>query len=572
MAVRRAGARPEVRRCLVVALLGLSLLTGLLVVAPVRVDAAVVARPGTQDDGSRAIRTRGAWGTVRSANALGGTYASLNSSGEATLSFTGPGVGWVAPRSPYGGRATVYLDGKRLKTVDLYAPETRFGQLVFEVRGLSTGHHRLRLVRSATRNPAARGGNVMLDALNVYDLTRPRPTAAPRAIATRTGLKVTWPSSPSADVVGYRLRRTTADGRSTVLARLPTTQRVFHDSDVDPGQSYVYRVVAVDLSGNTSTPSRGTAATGPAAAAPVAERYSRCPAATHPVTDAAGLSRALADARPGQVITLAPGVYHGAFVVSVRATARQPLWICGPRDAVIDRWAPTTLGTGLTIEDAAHVVVTGLSLRTMSKAVLVSRSSFVTLSDLAITDIGEEAIHLRANSTDNVVVGNTIRRTGLRTPGYGEGVYIGSDPGSWCSFSACRPDRSDRNAVVDNTLTGVTAEGIEAKAGTSAGIVQGNTIDGAEMTTARSGGWVVIKGNRWSVAGNSGTRAPGHGFTATYSKAAGWGRDNVFLGNDARLDNVRGYGVWVQPGIGNVVGCDNGSIGPRHVSNVDCLE
>ena len=34
----------------------------------------------------------------------------------------------MAPRSPYGGRATVYLDGKRLRTVDLYAPETRFRQ------------------------------------------------------------------------------------------------------------------------------------------------------------------------------------------------------------------------------------------------------------------------------------------------------------------------------------------------------------------------------------------------------------------------------------------------------------
>ncbi len=309
----------------------------------------------------------------------------------------------------------------------------------------------------------------------------------------------------------------------------------------------------------------------PIGAAPVAQRYARCPPATHPVTTAAGLTQALREATSGQVITLAPGIYHGAFVVSVRATTERPVWICGPRDAVIDRWAPTTVGTALTLTDSSHVIVTGISLRNTSKAVMVSGSSFVTLSDLTVTDVGEEAIHLRARSSDNVVAGNTIRGTGLRTAGYGEGIYVGSDPGSWCSFSDCGPDRSDRNAIVDNTITAVTAEGIEAKAGTSDGIVHGNTIDGSAMGPTRSGGWVVIKGNAWSVDENVGTHAPEHGFTATYSKAAGWGRDNVFLGNRAATGNTRGYGVWVQQGIGNVVGCDNRSNDDRRVTNVDCV-
>ena len=77
-------------------------------------------------------------------------------------------------------------------------------------------------------------------------------------------------------------------------------------------------------------------------------------------------------------------------------------------------------------------------------------------------------------------------------------------------------------------ITGTTAEGIEAKAGTSDGIIEGNVIDGTRMTAATSGGWIVVKGNGWLVDYNQGpTSALENGFTATYSK--------VRLGRQQRL-------------------------------------
>ena len=134
----------------------------------------------------------------------------------------------------------------------------------------------------------------------------------------------------------------------------------------------------------------------------------------------------------------------------------------------------------------------------------------------------------------------------------------------------CDPDRSDRNQILDNTITGTTAEGIEAKAGTSDGIIEGNVIDGTRMTADTSGGWVVIKGNGWLVDYNRGLSALENGFTATYSKAPGWGGSNVFVHNLADLRNSSGYGVWMQKNIGNVAGCYNTTADGARVTNLPC--
>ena len=164
-----------------------------------------------------------------------------------------------------------------------------------------------------------------------------------------------------------------------------------------------------------------------------------------------------------------------------------------------------------------------MTIRNVDKGVFVTGGDNVSVSDVAISNIGEEAIHLKANTVDSAVVANDISNTGRLNPGYGEGVYIGSDPSVWCDTTDCDPDRSDRNQILDNTITGTTAEGIEAKAGTSDGIIEGNVIDGTRMTADTSGGWVVIKGNGYLVDYNRGLTAVENGFTATYSKAPGWG-------------------------------------------------
>ena len=247
------------------------------------------------------------------------------------------------------------------------------------------------------------------------------------------------------------------------------------------------------------------------------------------VTDAQELLAALEAARPGQVIRLADGRYEGEFLAEAQANAEAPIRLCGGRGAVLDG-GDVDGGYTLHLSGATHWTVSGFTVTGGQKGVMVDAGSGIRIEGLLVTSTGDEAIHLRTNSGDNAVVGNTIRDTGLRKPGFGEGVYVGSAESNWCQLTDCRPDRSDRNLIEGNDIAGTTAEAVDIKEGTSDGVLRGNTFDGAAMVEADS--WVDVKGNGWRIEGNTGTSTPTDGFQV-HEVVDGWGRDTVFTGNAA---------------------------------------
>jgi hypothetical protein len=193
------------------------------------------------------------------------------------------------------------------------------------------------------------------------------------------------------------------------------------------------------------------------------------------------------------------------------------------------------------------------------------------IEGLTVTGTGDEAVHLRRNSTDNVVRGTTIRRTGLRKPKFGEGVYVGTAESNWCKLTGCKPDTSDRNLIEGNDIAGTTAESVDIKEGTSDGIVRGNRFDGAAME--ESDAWVNVKGNRWLIEDNVGTASPEDGFQV-HEIEDGWGRDNVFRGNTARV-NGPGFAINAagpeEMRDSTTVSCDNVADGAASgLSNVSC--
>lgn len=288
------------------------------------------------------------------------------------------------------------------------------------------------------------------------------------------------------------------------------------------------------------------------------------------VSTAAALQRALDDAVPGQVIRLADGRYEGNFVATAKAGAEAPIHLCGSRGAVLDGGKIDGAYT-LHLSGAAYWQVTGLTVTGGKKGVMVDGGVGNWLEGLLVTSIGDEAIHLRAGSTDNVVTGNTVRDTGLRRAKFGEGIYIGTAESNWCRISNCQPDRSDRNLVEGNDISGTTAESVDIKEGTSGGVLRGNTFDGSTMEESDS--WVDVKGNGWRIEDNSGTAAPEDGFQV-HEVVDGWGRDNVFTGNTGRVD-AQGYVVDVAGPRAiqesTTVTCDNSADGAGSgLSNVDC--
>jgi hypothetical protein len=288
------------------------------------------------------------------------------------------------------------------------------------------------------------------------------------------------------------------------------------------------------------------------------------------VTTAAELQRALDESAPGQLIRLADGRYEGNFVATTQAGADAPIRLCGNRGAVLDGGEVDGDYT-LHLSGARNWHLSGFTVTGGQKGVMVDAGVGNRIQDLMVTSMGDEAIHLRTGSTDNVVAGNTIRDTGLRRAKFGEGVYVGSAESNWCDLTDCEPDRSDRNLVEGNDIAGTTAESVDIKEGTTGGVLRGNTFDGSDMVESDS--WVDVKGNGWLIDGNTGTAAPEDGFQV-HEVVDGWGQDNVFTGNTGTVDGD-GFAINVA-GPKTIrettrVGCDNSAEGADSgLSNVDC--
>ena len=288
------------------------------------------------------------------------------------------------------------------------------------------------------------------------------------------------------------------------------------------------------------------------------------------VADAVALEAALEEARPGQVIRLAAGTYEGNFIAQTAATPDAPIVLCGSRDAVIDGGAIDG-DYALHLQRASSWHLLGFTVTGGNKGVMVDSGTGHRIEGLLVTSMGDEAIHLRTNSSDNAVVGNTVRDTGLRKPKFGEGIYVGSAESNWCRQTGCQPDRSDRNLIEGNDIAGTTAEAVDIKEGTTGGILRGNTFDGSAMVDTDS--WVDVKGNDWLIQGNTGTASPTDGFQV-HDVTDGWGLGNVFSDNRAA-----GFTELAINAAGNrtlrastTVGCDNSGVGGTALSNVPCSD
>ena len=319
------------------------------------------------------------------------------------------------------------------------------------------------------------------------------------------------------------------------------------------------------LSSDTA-PDSGTDAALAALGRPVPIAAFVCPVATVEVGTADELASALRAARPGEVIGLKDGVYAGAFVTGASGTAASPVLLCGGRGAVLEGKSLHT-GYVLHFDKAAHWRVSGFTVRTAQKGVVVDAGNDIELQNLLVEHIGDEAVHLRRDSSRNVVRGLTIRDTGLSTAEFGEGIYVGTAQSNWPTISGGQPDHSDGNFLLDNIISRATAESIDIKEGTTGGVIAGNSFDGTGMTSARA--WVNVKGNNWTISHNRGANSPKDGFQ-THVVLDGWGQANLFVGNVSHLGEGQGVGVYVQEALGNRVGCDNTTTGSARASNLTC--
>jgi hypothetical protein len=291
-----------------------------------------------------------------------------------------------------------------------------------------------------------------------------------------------------------------------------------------------------------------------------------CPDATTEVSTAQDLAAALTSVKPGETIHLADGTYRGHFVASITGTADEPIFLCGGPGAVLEGDGVKG-GYVLHLDGVSSWRLVGFTIRNGQKGLMADAVADSHIQGLTITQIGDEALHLRRGSVANVVQGNNISRTGLRREKFGEGVYVGTAVSNWCQISGCVPDRSDRNVIKGNRISQTTAEAVDVKEGTTGGLVVDNTFDGSALTGADS--WVDVKGNAWLVKANRGSSSPLDGYQ-THEILEGWGARNVFEDNVADVRGA-GYGFAFRPENGNQLACSNkATAADKGLATIDC--
>lgn len=266
------------------------------------------------------------------------------------------------------------------------------------------------------------------------------------------------------------------------------------------------------------------------------------------VSNSTELKLALAKAQPGDEINLKDGIYEGKFNIAASGTTSRPITLTGSKNAILDAGS---IETGYVLHlQANYCVIKGITLRNGGKGLVMDEASFNVIDGILITQIGEEGLHLRKFSKHNVVQNSEITYTGMKDPGYGEGIYIGSAYSNWPKYTNGHPDLCDSNQILKNHIGPyVAAESIDIKEGTTGGIIKGNTFDATGMNGAHfADSWLDVKGNSYQIEDNIGKNSASSALVDGYQVNCayeGWGSYNEFKNNRSEV-NSSGYGFNVR--------------------------
>ncbi|HPT43077.1 MAG TPA: discoidin domain-containing protein, partial [Paludibacteraceae bacterium] len=173
----------------------------------------------TQLAQNNAIATNN-WTVIQNYISAGVGVAIQSSSTSAYAQF---GVtGWfqlIGTKGKTEGKMDIYIDGVKKTTIDNYATTTAKDQVLYELNGLNSENHLVKIVPTGTKNSSATGYNVTLQKVNKLksyvngifrmekDLVNVRKDAGSCTLkVTRTGCSdaasVTWSTSPGSGVHG----------------------------------------------------------------------------------------------------------------------------------------------------------------------------------------------------------------------------------------------------------------------------------------------------------------------------------------------------------------------------------
>jgi hypothetical protein len=121
--------------------------------------------PTRVEQTATSVTYTGAWMAVNNASLSGGSSAlSMDNGSRATFTFNGTAGKWIGLKDPWSGIARVYVDGVFKAQVDAYSATTQSKAVLYEISGLASGSHSLSIEVTGTKNSAAQGLWVWVDA------------------------------------------------------------------------------------------------------------------------------------------------------------------------------------------------------------------------------------------------------------------------------------------------------------------------------------------------------------------------------------------------------------------------
>ncbi|WP_328448197.1 hypothetical protein OG780_14220 [Streptomyces sp. NBC_00386] len=118
--------------------------------------------PRVDTQSSRTTAYKSTWTTTRGSRHLGGSeQTTTRANAKFTYTFTGRGIGYVATKGAKRGKVAVYVDGKKVTVVDLYAKSTSYAQQVWAKTWTSSGKHTVTLVALGTTGRPTVGVDAM---------------------------------------------------------------------------------------------------------------------------------------------------------------------------------------------------------------------------------------------------------------------------------------------------------------------------------------------------------------------------------------------------------------------------
>ena len=179
------------------------------------------------------------------------------------------------------------------------------------------------------------------------------------------------------------------------------------------------------------------------------------------VSTSAELYQAIFTASPGDVISVSPGtydysIYDGAqkFYTEKSGTKTAPITLT----ALDPNNPPLLVGKNSNDGYVLHItgdywIIDNLKLSTSQKGIVLDNSNYSIIKNCEIFNTGAEAVALRDGSSYNLVQNCYIHDTGLVSPGYGEGVYIGSAVSTtqynyYCDYNVVQNYNHNNNYIV----------------------------------------------------------------------------------------------------------------------------